>query len=92
MNPWHFADGYVKKPVHESFIDYIKFHANKISMLHIISEREDNYLAKLEYVEKYFQDENCVPNMELIRGANHTFDGWLIKKMVIEKIINWIKN
>lgn len=90
MNPWDFSDNYVKKTVHESFIDYIKYYPNKIHMLHIISEREDNYLSKLDYVKRYFQDENCMASVELINGATHTFDGWMIKKSVIEKLLNWI--
>lgn len=92
MNPWHFADDYVKRPVHESFVDYIKYHSNKINMLHIISEREDDYLAKLDYVKKYFQDENCTAEVAVIDGANHTFDGWFIKTKVKEKLINWLKD
>lgn len=90
MNPWDFGDNYVKKTVHESFIDYIKYYPHKINILHLISEREDNYLAKLDYVKKHFQDENCTVTIELINGATHTFDGWLIKKAVTQKLINWI--
>ncbi len=92
LNPWDFSDNYVKKTVHESFVDYLKYYIHKINMLHIVSEKENNYLSKLDYVEKYFQDENCNVQVELILGANHTFDGWMMKKKVNGILIDWIKN
>ncbi len=92
LNPYHFPLTMVKKPVHESFIDYIKYYSNTIDMLHIISEKEEDFLSKRDYIQKYFEDENCNVHVERIMGANHTFDGWLLKKEVHEKLLNWITN
>jgi hypothetical protein len=92
LNPFNFPKEYVKRPVHESFVDYVKFYNNKISMLHIVSEKENDVLEKREYLRKYFEDENCAVSIEHIVGANHSFDGWMIKKQVIEKLVSWLKN
>jgi hypothetical protein len=90
-NTEYFPSGYLKKPVHESFSDYVNYYVNKLNMLHILSEKESDVMLKRDYIQKYFEDDNCNVKVEYIQGTDHTFDGWYKKREVIRKIIDWIQ-
>ena len=90
LNPYDFIDVDHGAQAYEVFHDYFRYYSNKIDILYILSEKEENASRKREYLEKHFEDDNCNIKVEILLNTSHTYDGWFTKKKVIDTIINWI--
>jgi hypothetical protein len=84
INPWDYMFADWVKPPHDIFYDYFKFKSHTIKIHYIFAEYEEAIQRKINYLKKYFEDENCSTITEVIPKADHLFCNWDIKKKVIE--------
>ncbi len=72
------------QPPHDIFYDYFKFISHPIKIHYIFAEYEEAIQRKLNYLKKYFEDENCSTTMEVVPKADHLFCNWDSKRNVID--------
>lgn len=84
INPWDYMFAEWVQPPHDIFYDYFKYKSHPVKIHYIFAEYEEAIQRKVNYLKKYFEDENCNTSMEIIPGADHLFCNWDIKKRVIE--------
>jgi hypothetical protein len=84
INPWDYMFAEWVRPPHDIFYDYFKFKSHPIKIHYIFAEYEEAIQRKLNYLKKYFEDENCSPTMEVVSKADHLFCNWDSKRNVVE--------
>ena len=78
------------KPPHDIFYDYFKYKLHPMKIHYIFAEHEEVIQRKLDYLKKYFEDENCSTTLKIVPKADHLFCNWDSKKYVIDLLKNKI--
>jgi hypothetical protein len=84
INPWDYMSTVIVQPPHDIFYDYFKYTSHPIKIHHIIAEHEGAIQRKMNYLKKYFEDDNCFTTMEIVPKADHLFCNWEVKKKFTE--------
>jgi hypothetical protein len=86
INPWDFQFFELTQQPHDAFFDYSKYYSHKLRICYILAEHEEAGQRKLNYLKKYFEDDNCMISTKTIPKADHLFCGWHIKEKVSETL------